>query len=288
MADENRRRKEPYWPFRKAESLVGSSLFWLPVSGFPMRQPEKAWVIEFDRQFTLAMKEKLKFRQENFINFDFIYPDLMTPFLKHASEFNPVPGMLVQPSQEVFRAPTEKEIQDIIASGDASKVRNATKNIVYWLPKNKGAKQLTIFGGYGALMSIWLPPCPKTKPPDFRIPPKILENPNFKPLNIPGEIELTFALADSFLPNSLKVFAPDIKDNPQYSGMAFAIPLITSRDILTTPGDVRELWLSLMGAYLAESRDDQGLLLWGRPDIDPLVKQILEGMLEQEIIYPSA
>lgn len=284
---EDQRRKEPYWPFLKAESLVGSSLFWLPVSGFPMRQPEKIWVTEFDRQFTQVAKEKLKLRQENFVNFDFIYPDLMTPFLKHAQEFNPIPGMLVQPSQEVFRAPTEKEIQDIIASGDASKVRNATKNIVYWLPKNKGAKQLSIFGGFGALLSLWLPPCPKTKPPDFRIPPKVLENPHFKPLNVPAEIELTFALADSFLPRSIEILAPQIKDDPQYAGMPFAVPLITSRDILTTRAEVRESWLSLFGAYFAESRQDQGLLLWGRPEIDPLVKQIVEGMKEQEIIYPS-
>ncbi|MBY0508013.1 MAG: hypothetical protein K2X03_29140 [Bryobacteraceae bacterium] len=244
--------------------------------------------MEFEERFTLAARERLKLRRENFVNFDAIYPDLMTPFLKHSQEFNPIPGMLVQPSQEVFRAPTEKEIQDIIASGDASKIRNATKNIAYWLPKKKGPAQLTALGGFGARLSVWLPPCPKTTPPDFRLPPKVLANPVFKPLDIPGEIEMTFALADSFLPRSLQVFAPEIQDNPQYAGMPFAVPLLTSRDIITTRGEVREAWLSLLGAYLAESREDQGILLWGSVDIDPLMLEIVAALHEENIFYPTA
>ncbi len=284
---QSRRHREPFGPFMKAEALVGSSLFWLPVTGFPMRRPEKEWTSEFERRFTQAAKDNLKLRRENFINFHYLYPDLMTPFLQHSLEFNPVPGMLIRPYQEVFRAPTEKQMQEMIRSGDVSKIGSATRDIAYWLPKNKGEKQLSVFGGFGALMSVWLPPCPKTIPPDFRIPPRVLQNPHFKPLNLLGEIELTFALLDSFLAKSLEIFAPRIKEDPQYAGMPFAVPLFTSRDILTARAEVRESWLSLMGAYLAESRDDQGLLLWVRPEVEPLVKRILEELDDQQIFYPA-
>ena len=278
---------EHYWPFRKADAQLESSLFWLPVTGFPAKRLEKAWLIEFIRQFACAVKESLKLRQENFINFDYIHPDLMTPFLQHSVEFNPVLGMLVQPSKAIFRPPTDQQLKEMIDSGDVSRLHNATKSMVYWLPKNKGAGQLEVFGGFGALISVWLAPCPKTTPPDFRIPPKVLENPYFKPLNIPGEIEFTFSLADSFLPRSLELFAKNFKTDPQYAGMPFAVPLLGARDILATANAVRQQWLSLMGAYLAESRDDGGVVLWCRPEIDPLVKQIVEDMHDQGLYYPA-
>ncbi len=279
--------KHPCFPFRRANQLAGSALYWMPVSGYPMRAAEKQWLIALVAELGAALKKNLKWRQENFVNFDFIYPDLHEPMLRHSLEFNPIIGLLAQPSQPLFRPPSEKELQHMVASGDASKIRNATKNIAYWMAKNKGAKQLDIFFGCGAMMLVWLPETDETKPPDFRLPKKALANPAFKNLNVEAEIEFTYSLRDPFLAASKETFAAELKNDPQYGGMPFAVPLFTSSDILTAPGEFREKCLNLFGAYLAESRADSGVLLWGKAEIEPLLEAAVHALRDREMLYPT-
>jgi len=279
--------RNPWWPFRRAESLTGSSLFWLPVSNFPVRTQEKQWLLGFFALFQEGLKKALEFRQENFLNFDYIYPHLQDVFLRHSLEFNPITGMLVQPSKPVFRPPTEEQMREILESGDASPIRNAPKNIAYWLAKKKGLRQMEVFFGYGAMVSLWLPVTEKTRVPDFRLPKKALKNPAFAGLDLESEIEFTYSLRDPFLPKSKEIFAPGLAGDPQYGGMPFAVPLLSAQDIFYASGDLREAWLDLMGAYVCESRTDQGILLWGRRDIELVMLDCLRVLHEQDLQYPT-
>jgi len=291
FAETSRAREQkpenPWWPFRRADSLVGSSMFWLPVSNFPVRSQEKQWLLGFLAMFSEGLKQTLDFRQENFLNFDYIYPHLQDLFLRHTLEFNPITGMLVQPSKPPFRPPTEEQLREMMESGDASKIRNAPKNIAYWLAKKKGLRQMEVFFGFGAMVSLWLPVTEETRPPDFRLPKKALKNPAFAGLDLEAEIEFTYSLRDPFLPQSKQIFAPELAGDPQYGGMPFAVPLLTAQDIFYARGEQREAWLGLFGAYAAESREDQGVLLWGRKEIEPVILECLRVLHEQDLRYPT-
>lgn len=285
--DQRSQTRNPWWPFLRADSLVGSSMFWLPVSNFPVRTQEKQWLLGFFALFTEGLKKTLEFRQENFLNFDYIYPHLQDLFLRHTLEFNPVTGMLVEPSKPPFRPPSEEELREIMESGDASKIRNAPKNIAYWLAKKKGLRQLEVFFGYGAMVCLWLPATDETRPPDFRLPKKALKNPAFAGLDLEAEIEFTYSLRDPFLRNSRQVFVPDLASDPQYGGMPFAVPLLTPQDIFYARGEQREAWLQLFGAYAAESRADQGIVLWGLKEIEPVILECLAILHGQDLKYPT-
>lgn len=281
------RTDNPWWPFRRAESLAGSSMFWLPVSNFPMRSQERQWLLDFFALFSEGLKNNLELRQENFLNFDYIYPHLQDPFLRHMLEFNPITGMLVEPSKPPFRPPTEEQLREMLESGDASRIRNAPKNIAYWLAKKKGLRQMEVFFGYGAMLFLWLAVTDETRPPDFRLPKKVLKNPAFAGLDLESEIDFTFSLRDPFLQKSRQVFAPGMAGDPQYGGMPFAVPLLSAQDVFHARGEHRDTWLEMFGAYAAESRADQGILLWGRKEIEPVVLECLRVLHEQNLKYPT-
>ncbi len=279
-------RENPWSPFRRAESLVGSSLLWLPVSGFPIRSTEKDWILRFLELFSGTLRTKLQLRQENFVNFDYIYPNLHSLFIANAPEFYPICGILASPSKPLYRPPTQEQIQEALESGDHSIFRGS-KSMAYWLARKKGLEQAKVFLGYGALLSMWLPPSPECQPPELPLNRKIFRNPMLANVDVGAEMEFLFSLNDPFLKKSKEIFAPNLESDPQYRGMLFAAPLMTAQDIFYARGEQRDLWLSLFSAYLVESRPDHGILLWGRPDIDPVLKECLLAMRDQDLKYPT-
>lgn len=281
-----RGEKDPFFPFRKAEHLAGSSLFWLPVSGFPMRSQERQWIKALVSILSAQFREKLQLRQENFVNFDYIYPDLHETFLRRSLDFSPLPGILFHPSRPLFRPPSEEELQQMLKTGDASRLRRASKSLAYWLAKKKGAAQFEDFFGFGAMITLWLPESEETKPPDIPLPKKALQHPAFRGLDVEGEIAFTYSLRDPFLPKSKILFTPGVEDDPQYRSMLFAVPLFTAESIYHGRGEMRDACLDLFGAYLAESRDDHGVLLWGRTAIEPILTNALRGLEAQGMTYP--
>jgi len=279
-------RENPWAPFRHADSLAGSTLLWLPVSGFPIRSTEKDWILRFLELFSGMLRTKLQLRQENFVNFDYIYPNLHSLFIANAPEFYPICGILASPSKPLYRPPTQEQIQEALESGDHSIFRGS-KSMAYWLARKKGLEQAKVFLGYGAFLSMWLPPSPESQPPELPLNRKIFRNPMLANVDVGAEMEFLFSLNDPFLKKSKEIFAPNLESDPQYRGMLFAAPLMTAQDIFYARGEQRDLWLSLFSAYLVESRPDHGILLWGRPDVDPVLKECLQAMRDQGLKYPT-
>lgn len=280
------RRDNPWSPFRRAESLPGSTLLWLPVSGFPLRSAEKDWILRFLELFSSGLRTSLNLRQENFVNFDYIYPDLHSLFIANAPEFFPICGILASPGRPLYRPPSQEQIQQALASGDHG-IFKTSKSMAYWLARKKGVEQTKVFLGYGAFLSMWLPPSPETRPPELPLNRKIFRNPMLAGVDVGAEMDFLFSLNDPFLKKSREIFAPNVESDPQYRGMLFAAPLLSAQDIFYARGEQRDQWLGLFGAYLVESRPDQGILLWGRPDIDPVLKECLQAMRDQNLKYPT-
>jgi hypothetical protein len=278
-------QQDPWSPFLRAESLPGSTLLWLSVSGFPLRAAERQWVLRFLSVFSENLKLKVGLRVESFVNHDYIYPDLHSLFLAHAEEFFPVCGVLSRPSRPLYRPPGEEELREALRSGDESLFK-APKSLAYWLARKKGPHQAAVFFGYGAMVMLWLPDAGNRQVMQFPLELKALRNPMFAGVDLHGEIEFLNSLTDPFLPKSKEVFAPGLGSDPQYKAMPFAVPLLTAEDIFCARADQREAWLGLFPVYLAESRPDQGVLLWCRPEIDPVLKDCLQKLRGEELKFP--
>ncbi len=276
-----------YLPWRRAEALVGSALYWIPVSAFPCRTGEKQWLQQFLLAFDKGMKEALQCRVEVFVQRDAIYPDMMDPLLLNLQELNPLPGVMRVHGEPLRKAPPAREIQRIVAEGKTEKLMSMGSDVGWWFVRKNAEKQRELFFGLGGMVNVWLPPDPKTAPPPFPMPEKALKNPAFAGMDIAGTIAVTYSLADSFLPNSLKAFAPELKADPQYQGFPFALSLFKTEDIFGASGEQREEWLRLAPCYLMESRSDRGILLWGTLEIDAVLRKVLEALRQEKLEYPN-
>lgn len=280
-------KHDHYFPWRRADALVGSALYWMPVSAFPCRKGEKQWLQQFLLAFDQEMKEALQCRTEVFVHRDAIYPDMMEPLLLHLQELNPVPGVMRMYGEPLRKAPNPREILQIVAEGKMESLTSLGSDVGWWFAKKNASQQRDLFLGLGGMVNVWLPPDPKTAPPPFHMPERALKNPAFAGMDIMGAVAVTYSFADSFLANSLKTFAPELKADPQYQGYPFALTLFKSEDIFSAGGEKREEWLRLAPCYLVESRPDRGILLWGTPDIEDILRRVLQALREQKLEYPA-
>lgn len=279
--------KQAYLPWRRADAMVGSCLYWLPVSAVPCRDAEKQWLRQFLAAFDAEMKAALQCRVEVFVARNAIFPDMMDPMLLNLQALNPVPGVMRVYGERLRKAPHAREIERMVNEGKQASLISMGSDMGWWFVKKKADMQRNLFLGLGGMVNVWLPPDPKTAPPPFHMPEKTMKNPAFASMDIQGAVDVTYSLADSFLPDSLKVFAPELKDDPQYQGYPFALALLKSQDIMSARGEQREEWLKLAPCYLFESPADAGLLLWGKPEIDAVMKKVLDAIREQKLEYPT-
>lgn len=274
-------------PWIRADALLGSSLYWLGVSQFPCRTAEKGWARAFLQAFDQEMQKTLQCRVEIFVHRRTLFPDLMDPFLLHARKLNPIPGLMQIYGEPLRKAPHSRDIERMVGDGEFDKLTRMGTDIGWWFARKNPDEQRSMFLGQGGMVHVWLPPDAKTAPPELKIAPKVRSHPAFAGLDLEGTRAVTYSLADSFLPNSLKIFAPDIKEDPQYQGYPFALPMLNSQDIMTVTGELRSEWLKLAPCYFFESPTDRGFLLWGVPEIDEPIKMVLEAMREQGLEYPA-
>jgi hypothetical protein len=279
-------KRDRYLPWRRAGQLVGSALYWIPISAFPCRAEEKRWLRQFLVAFDKEMGGTPQCRVEVFVHRNAIYPDMTEPMLLNLRALNPVPGVMRVYGESLRKAPAPREIVRMVNEGRVETLLSLGTDIGWWFAQKNADKQRDLFLGLGGMVNVWVPPDPKTAPPSFHMPEKVLKNPAFAGLDIAGAILVTYSFADSFLPNSLKTFAPELKADPQYQGYPFALALFKSQDILSASGEQREEWLSLARCYLIESPSDKGILLWGTLEIDGAFDKALEVVRQQKLEYP--
>ncbi len=276
-----------YLPWRRADALVGSSLYWIPISGVPCRESEKQWLRHFLLAFDHFIKEALACRVEVFVLRKAIVPDLMDLMLLNLQALNPVAGVMRAYGAPLRKVPNSHEIERIVNEGKQDTLLSMGTDIGWWFAKKKADIQRNLFLGRGGMVNIWLPPDPKTAPPLFPMPENIMKHPSFAGMDIQGAVDVTFSLADSLLPKSLEAFGPEMKADPQYQGFPFAIPLFNSQGILSARGEQREEWLKLAPCFLSESPVDAGLILWGKPEVDGVMRKAVDVMLELKMEYPT-
>jgi hypothetical protein len=84
-----------------------------------------------------------------------------------------------------------------------------------------------------------------------------------------------------FLPEAKKVFAEKL--HPSYGGFDFYVPLLGLKDFTCASPDTIRLWFALFEVFIAEVRDEPGLLVASRePIAQPLaaLQYILDGVTD--------
>ena len=279
-------------PFRRAVDLEHCGLYWLPVGSFPVPAAERTWLMEFLDRWGEAMRRQCELRIEQFLSLRAISPLLTTAFTRSSQEFKPIPGMgwraVARPAKQL----TAEEVEALQQGTKKFKFSEYVDDQCYWFLNKAERKQREQFFGHGGMTTLYMKPDSKTQAPPLPISTsKLRASPVygavFAKLDLDGMLGGAWALQDSFLPKSRKLFAEINPADEQLQKARFVVPLLKTRDFFERPAEDCERWFELFDAYLTESPEDQGILLASKNDIDEILVSVVERMTSDGLNYPE-
>lgn len=283
-------------PWRRAEELTRCFLYWLPVSGFPIQEEQRDWLMQFLDRWTNLMKAQFGLRPEVFLQYKTIHPDLMNPFLNNMMELFPMLGLGRKPGGRLPAFPPPNEIQrmtktmfDALKGGDPVPLPDAKKYIPdysYWFVDKSQRRQRELFLGHGGMTMTFLKPDPKTVPLPIPISPALRKKlPMFQMVDVDKVNANAASLVDSFRAKSKEFFGAGLESEPQMKGIPFILPILDSADFFTAPAQWIKNSFQVFDVYFRESPADQGMLLAFEADMEDHLIQLLKEMREENILY---
>ncbi len=279
-------RAKDLLPLRRATELNECSLYWLPVNAWPPRLEDKLWLMAFFDRFSATIVKKLGLRSEVFLQAKVLYPDLLDTFTGLFTDQAPIIGLVRRPGAPVPKAPSPEQLNGILDGALKYDLDDYMPDLTYWFVKKQESRYRELFLGYAGLSILYLKPDPKTVAPPLPFSKKVREHPMFPKLDVDAFHEGTFAMLDGFQEKSKQVFGVGLESNVVYPGLRFILPNLQSADFFTHRAELPK-WFEVFDIFMAESRQDQGILLASKTDIeDDLIDLILDmregGLLYQE------
>lgn len=291
--DTSRRKRlqdTPDWrPWIPAEnsSLPDCRLLWMPVSGFPLRHKEQAWIDEFLVRLGDGLSAHLDLRSEFFLEYKQITPELADDFRRYAQKCVKLLGLGRSRNSPPPHFPAPGDIKAAVSSGEPFDFKDWLSDYVIWFASKHPEEQRRLFLASGGVTILYLPPDRKLKPFKSPFTPALRASlPVFQRVDVDGLISGTLAMQDAFLEKSKGLLGEDLRDLPEYPGLAFILPLLDSEDFFHSPPELRAKWFDLFTVYIRESRRDRGMLLaYSNDAVEPVLQDVLESMQRDGLIF---
>lgn len=275
------------WVRAVEELLPGCALFWLPVSSWPVRYEERAWLLEFCERFQQVLERSAGLRGEVFLEYKSVQGELVDPFFRYTQKSLKLMGLGRHPGQVLPSLPSPEEIRRLIESKKEINVRDWIAEYTYWFVGKQPQQQRELFLGHGGMTHIFLPPDPKTKAPKIPLTPALRASlPIFQEFDVDAIHAATYALTDRFLKQSKELFGEGLEERPEFPGIPFILPLLDCAHFFTANGTLCARWFSLFEVYLRESPKDGGLLLAFQQDkYQSTLFEVLDSMRRDGLKY---
>lgn len=248
-------------PFKRATELTDIALYWLPLSGFPIRQGERRWLLAFLKVLAQKLQAEKKLRLETFLEFKTLYPDLLNLFMSKTRDYRPLTGVLLQPGAKPPQLPTAEQIEAEVNKGGPVDVNQWMPDYCYWFVAKKHENQREDFLGRGGMLFLFLAADPGAKPPEVVLPRVMRTHPALKDQDPEASLAIAFSLKDKFLKQSKEIFGQPMQDDPSFPGIPFVLPKFRSQDFFRASPEDRERWFGAFDVYCAESKADNGMIV---------------------------
>ena len=271
-------------PWTRAWNLDACQLYWLPVSSFPIGQLQRRWLLAFTERLLQQLGTAHDLLPQVFLKMSVVMPNYRDAFVNNAASYKPLFGLGRHPGRALPPLPDEnyaKDLQKGRITYDPDAVR---PDYAYWLSGGDRNEQLQLFLGSAGTTTLLLPPPPKApEVRSFRL--EAIHDPAMRQLaqsvDFKGKMQDLHAIDAPFFQQSKEMFAADLKEDPQYRGLLFALPLLGAEDFFAATPDSLQQWFDLMPVYLRESPEDRGVMLATAKDIEADLEAVLKGMEEE-------
>ncbi|HUA21504.1 MAG TPA: hypothetical protein VMB25_22315 [Bryobacteraceae bacterium] len=274
-------------PFRRAAQLESCLLFWLPVRAFPIPVNQRTWLLHLLHSIDELLTNDFGLRGEMFLQYKTV-SSVQKAFLRKVREFQPMLGLSRRPGAPLPEMLTKERLDAVIKNGQSLSINDSVPDYSYWFLTKSPAEQREEFFGYGGTTRIFLKPDESTKPPEMPFTEAMRKS--FDPSHIARleqAVAAGYALKDPFLSKSKELFGAGLEQEPQYPGIQFILPLLSSADFFSQPKPELDKWFQLFEVYTAESPADQGVLLATRLDLEEPLIALLKSMREKFKDYPE-
>jgi hypothetical protein len=283
-------RLEPHpvcYPWVQATNLHDCFLFWLPVTGFPLRHDERVWILEFLQRLSSGLKTQHTLREEVFLQFSTATQNYEKSFRKYAERSFHLPGVSRKPEEDLRGIPDAATIEEEMKETKKFDLEKWTSDYAIWFQKKEAEKQRSLFLGEGGVTLLFMPPDPKTKPPILPFTPKFRAAfPVLQARDVDGMLESAFSLNDDFLAKSKILFGQGMNPDISLETIGFVLPLFDSGHLLKATPEEREQWFGLFDVYFRESTADHGCVLAFRNNYTTLMQDVLDAMRGEGKEYP--
>lgn len=274
-------RSKELLPFLRASRIEDISLYWIPVEAYPIPDSQRWWLMQFLMRLKTVLANQYKLREECFLQFKSLYPDLLNRFTERAREYMPMTGASLAPGEMPPALPSFDEIKDQVEksskAGTPLDVNRWMPDHTHWFVTKNSEAQREDFFGYGGMFMLYLKPDPKAQAPALKLPKIMTSHPAFN-LDMERDFAAAYSLKDEFLEKSKKLFGEPFREDPSFDGLLFVIPLLNSASFMQATIEQRAEWFELFDGYCIESKEDRGVLLALK---DPFFDDRLIGILEE-------
>jgi len=262
----------------------------MPVSSFPIPGLERLWLLEFIRRLGELVREDYGLSPQVFLQIAVLEPSgsLKKEFLNAASDLRPVLGLSRRPETSLPSLPAAQDIKDLQEGRKKFNFSDYASGYSYWLRTNAFTRGLDGFWGQSGMTLVFMKPDPKGQPPDVKLPKKVQEHPMFKQINLPEATAAAFALLAEFPKKSKEVFGLGLEDDPQFKGLIYILPELTTADFFSHSQEQISQWFRLFDLYIRESPEDRGILMASTKNFETDWVQLLRDMRNAGLKYPLA
>jgi hypothetical protein len=276
-------------PFFRATQVNDVSLYWLPVTQYPIPFRQREWILELLERLSARLKQDKQIA-ENFLQLKYSRTELNDEFVNTMLQYRPMTGLVLAPGQLLPAVPTSLEIKKLTESHGSSGELNLdhlAPDYCAWFAGTQQAEQRRSFFGIGGTITIWLDEGQEPSAPKFEIPRVLATHPAMKGVNFEEQMSRGMRLQHPFLKQSREAFAEHLPDSPAKRHSMFVLPRFASGHLVTATEQQRKKWFELFSGYCIESEAERGVLLVLRhPDFDDELIKILEAMREEKKEYP--
>lgn len=281
-------QERPLHPLSRSSRTDSCALYWMPVYSDPLEWREKQWLMAFFDELHKVLVEKHKLRQESFLQMKITAPMGPAKDLLHQNQMKliPIMGLGLKPGAKLPPIPTEEDLKPVIEGKKKFIFNDYVADYSMWLMARDERWKRSLFLGFGGYTMLYLLPDPKTVPPPIPDHPGIRSMPFFAENDVDGMWQITHLLSDDFCPRSKAVFGTNTDENSNFDGTSFIIPLLSAQDFLQATPQEMEAWFTVFDVFIQESRQDNGILIASKFDLDEELTSILKSLREREIEHP--
>lgn len=279
----------PVRPWVKAESLTRCHLYWLPVSAFPSRTQERAWL----RAFLYALFDHLKpdkVMPQCFMELHEINLHCQEAFIQKSLDLQPVFSFSRTPWSPMPGPPAQEEMDAVRNQEKPFVLSHYTNGYSYWIPKFDPKPFLNEFLGFGGVTILFPGPDPNAVAPPMKISPGVRKSPYFKDIFALGdpeeELNKALLLKHKFLGQTKKIFGCGWEERVEYRGILFVLPRLRSSDFFSLEQEALDGLFDASPLYLAESPEDRGVLLASAESLDQTIPALVAALDQQGIAFP--